>query len=98
MVQPFMFVYFWQKILFVTTPQTIVHRFDSVLGKNAIKVERFNNFSIGLRQNAKNTLFYHIYWNESDLRTSIERLYKESVVAYVEWLLFTRIQASLFFH
>ena len=50
------------------------HWFDSAFSKIAIKNERLNIFWISLRQNASNTLFYHIYENEPNWSISIEHI------------------------
>ena len=71
-------------------------QFYGALSKNAIKIERCNIFWIGLRQQSLNTCLYHVYQNELDRRSSFERWYRESVVAYVEWLIRTNFQICSF--
>ena len=59
---------------------------------NGIKKDRLNNFRCGLRRMSSNSLVYHIYRNEGDLRHTFEHLVLRTVVAYMQWLLgrFTR--------
>ena len=54
---------------------------------NGIKKDRLNNFRCGLRRMSSNSLVYHIYRNEGDLRHTFEHLVLRTVVAYMQWLI-----------
>ena len=54
---------------------------------NGIKKDRLNNFRCGLRRMSSNSLVYHIYGNEGDLRHTFEHLVLRTVVAYMQCLL-----------
>ena len=65
---------------------------------NGIKKDRLNNFRCGLRRMSSNSLVYHIYRNEGDLRHTFEHLVLRTVVAYMQWLLRTLFSDEKFFH
>ena len=54
---------------------------------NGIKRDRLNNFRCGLRRMSSNSLVYHIYRNEGELRHTFEHLVLRTVVAYMQWLI-----------
>ena len=62
--------------------------------KNGIKEDRLNIFRCGLRRIPSNTLVYHIYKNEVDLRHTFEHPVLRKVVTYMQWLLSSRYNVS----
>ena len=63
---------------------------------NGIKKDRLNNFRCGLRRMSSNSLVYHIYRNEGDLRHTFEHLVLRTVVAYMQWLIYFERDSSAF--